>query len=69
MKSSEIFDASRRPLSPSSGALYSSRSKAVLDVILRTGADLTNSLAFNRSDTSLYEFPGDRTYSRYLGSN
>lgn len=68
MKSSEIVDKTRRPLNPSSGDLYSSKSKSILDAILRTGADLTSSLAVSRTDTSVYEFPGDQTYARYLGS-
>jgi hypothetical protein len=69
MKSSEIVDTSRRPLNPASGGLYSNKTKEVLDAILRTGAVVEPTIAITRIDRSVYEFPGDQTYARYLRSS
>lgn len=68
MKSSAILDGSRRPLSVSDGVLYSPKNKTVLEALHRSGADLTVGLSMRRPDTSVYEFPGDATYARYLGA-
>jgi hypothetical protein len=66
MKTVDIVDLSRRPASPLSGVLYSQRSKAVLEALHRSGANMAAGLSTTRADTSVYEFPGDLTYLRYL---
>lgn len=66
MKSTDIVDRARRPLSAFTGVTYASAPREVLDAAIRSGADTTVLLGLSQPDTSIYEFPGDLTYARYL---
>lgn len=66
MKSSFIVDVTRQPASPLGGTVYMPKDKDILDALLRNGLDPTLVAGGRRYDTSVYEFPGDATYARYL---
>lgn len=69
MKTSSIVDMTRRPASPLSSVLYSTKSKEVLQALVRSDSSLDAGLSLSKNDTSVYEFPGDRTYQQYLRGN
>lgn len=66
MKSSNILDTSRRPVGSFDGAPYAPKDKNVLEALHRAQANMTVGLSMSYPDTSVYEFPGDATYARYL---
>lgn len=66
MRNSHIIDDSRHPVSPMTMRHYAPQSKEVMDAMSR--AQTLGMLAPNY-DTSVYEFPGDLTYLRYLGES
>jgi hypothetical protein len=66
MRSSKIFDPRRSPISPLNGTAYTTKKKEVLEAIHRANQSEEGDMAVRRNDTSVYEFPGDLTYLRYL---
>lgn len=57
-----------RPASPLSIRSYRASSREVVAAATRSGARLPSFAPRQRSDQSRYEFPGDRTFERYLRS-
>lgn len=66
MKSSYIVDYSRQPANPAGAGVYQSKDKDTLDALIRNGVDPAVFSGARKDDTSIYEFPGDATYARYL---
>lgn len=68
MRSSAILDTYRRPVSSFDGSPYAPKDMNVLAALHRAQANLSVGLSMSYPDTSVYEFPGDATYARYLRS-
>lgn len=68
MRSSRIVDSGRRPASPVARSAYAPKSAAVLAALGRAAIATGVPTGASRVmiDTSVYEFPGDATYARYL---
>lgn len=68
MKTSSITDQGNQMSVGLSGMYYRQATKEVLDAELNAGTtDVHVSQTFSM-DMSRYEFPGDRTYERYLSN-
>lgn len=65
MKSSDIVTPRERPASVLSGLYYRQQTDAVLTAVSSVGTESRPLISHN---TSVYEFPGDQTYARYLSS-
>lgn len=67
MRTSDIISPGSRPLLPTASAGYRQEPKDILNTklqaALKYAAGTTNARAY---DPYLYEFPGDRTYERYV---
>jgi hypothetical protein len=65
MKSSDIATPRERPASVLSGLYYRQQTDEFLTAVSSVGAASRTLISHN---TSVYEFPGDVTYARYLSS-
>ena len=66
MMTSDIVGRGSRPLTDLTSAYYRQQSRDVLTAGMRAGVDHGPPAA--GLDSSQFEFPGDRTYERYLSS-
>lgn len=68
MITSDPVAAETRPASPLAVQSYRPSSREIVAAAARSGARLPSSALRQRQDQSRYEFPGDRTFERYLRS-
>lgn len=67
MLTSNVTSSVLRPASPGAATAYRSTTVAVTQAAARAGISYPLPPKNDRLNTSRYEFPGDRTYQRYLG--
>lgn len=68
MITSDPTSAETRPASPLSIKSYRPSNREIVAAATRAGARLPSFAPRARIDQSRYEFPGDRTFERYLRS-
>lgn len=68
MNTSDIISYGQRPITYLSGVYYRKESKEILDAKLRSSVKASPTEVIPSVDSSQYEFPGDRTYERYLSN-
>ena len=68
MKTSDTTSGGARPLTTMSSLYYRQRPKDVMGAATRIDVNQSLSIPSSYLDSSQYEFPGDRTYQRYLDS-
>ena len=66
MMTSDIVGRGSRPLTNLSSAYYRQSTPAALDAGLRVNVEQASDIPVTYLDSSRFEFPGDRTYERYL---
>lgn len=66
MMTSDIVGRGSRPLTNLSSAYYRQGTPAALDAGLRVNVEQPSATPASYLDSSRFEFPGDRTYERYL---
>lgn len=69
MNTSDVISAGSRPLLPTTSPTYRQEPKDVLYMKLKASLSATPQSISQPYDPYLYEFPGDRTYSRYRSGN
>lgn len=68
MMTSDIVGRGSRPLTNLSSAYYRQRRDDVLSAGLRVDVEQQAAIPSSYLDSSRFEFPGDRTYERYLAN-
>lgn len=66
MITSDVNSSALRPASPGAATSYRSASREIVAAAVRAQIAYPKPPSLKRLDTSRYEFPGDRTYQRYL---
>jgi hypothetical protein len=68
MKTSDITTPRERPASVLANLYYRQQPYDYLAAVVASSTDFNGATPVRNLDTSVYEFPGDRTYARYLSS-
>ncbi len=68
MKTSDIITSRERPASVLSNLYYRPQAYDYLAAVVASSTDFNGANIARNLDTSVYEFPGDRTYEKYLSS-
>ena len=68
MKTSDISAPRERPASVLATLYYRPQPYEYLAAVVASSPGFSGATTVQGLDTSVYEFPGDRTYARYLSS-
>lgn len=68
MNTSDLVSIGSRPLLPTTKTTYDQESKEALLAKLQASFSRPSSNNYRRYETYQFEFPGDRTYERYLSN-
>jgi hypothetical protein len=68
VNTSDLVSIGSRPLLPTARTTYSTESKETLLAKLAASFEQESSTTYPQYETYQFEFPGDRTYERYLAN-
>lgn len=68
MITSDIINPRERPASVLASLYYRQQNYDYLAAVVVSSTDYKGANTVRSTDTSVYEFPGDRTYEKYLAS-